>query len=328
MVTGLASRVIYELGDFAAAEIAILDDFDLIETTAFHESFLQSFLVLARVSVIRGDTARALSLLNRAERLAWERGWGRVVAMLLHERMRILLDQGALEEAGAIVPSLAQLASAHPAPARCSWSEIHVCYAAGQGLAALAGGAPEEAASHLSRAYADLLSAHDRIGALRIGIELAVALGRSGASTRAHEVLREVLHWSQGARFVSFILERGATAGRLLVSAKERGAFSSDRHLAAFAADLIARIDLGGISRNGPPSSEASPALTERERSIVHFIADGQSNKEIARQLGVAPETVKTHLKRIFHKLSAETRAQAVVRAQSLGLLRSAAGKT
>jgi LuxR family maltose regulon positive regulatory protein len=64
--------------------------------------------------------------------------------------------------------------------------------------------------------------------------------------------------------------------------------------------------------------------LTARERAIIEFIAKGRSNKEIARELGVAPETIKTHLKRIFQKLSAESRAQAVVRAQSLGMLKSA----
>jgi LuxR family maltose regulon positive regulatory protein len=50
----------------------------------------------------------------------------------------------------------------------------------------------------------------------------------------------------------------------------------------------------------------------------------GRSNKEIARELSVAPETIKTHLKRIFQKLSAESRTQAVVRAQSLGMLNTA----
>ena len=60
--------------------------------------------------------------------------------------------------------------------------------------------------------------------------------------------------------------------------------------------------------------------LTQREIAIVSLIAAGQSNKEIAIQLGVAPETIKTHLKRIFLKLSARTRAEAVVRAQSTGL--------
>ena len=56
--------------------------------------------------------------------------------------------------------------------------------------------------------------------------------------------------------------------------------------------------------------------LTQREIAIVALIAAGASNKAIAIQLGVAPETIKTHLKRIFLKLSARTRAEAVVRAQ------------
>ena len=60
--------------------------------------------------------------------------------------------------------------------------------------------------------------------------------------------------------------------------------------------------------------------LTQREIAIVSLISAGHSNKAIAIQLGVAPETIKTHLKRIFLKLSARTRAEAVVRAQSPGL--------
>ena len=55
--------------------------------------------------------------------------------------------------------------------------------------------------------------------------------------------------------------------------------------------------------------------LTQREIDIVSLIAVGRSNKAIAIALGVAPETIKTHLKRIL-KLSAHTRAEAVVRAQ------------
>jgi LuxR family transcriptional regulator, maltose regulon positive regulatory protein len=50
------------------------------------------------------------------------------------------------------------------------------------------------------------------------------------------------------------------------------------------------------------------------------LIAEGLSNKEIARDLVIAPETVKSHVKNIFAKLNVEKRAQAVARAQSLGL--------
>ena len=67
-------------------------------------------------------------------------------------------------------------------------------------------------------------------------------------------------------------------------------------------------------------SSREQRRLTQRETAIVSLIAAGQTNKAIAIQLGVAPETIKTHLKRIFLKLSARTRAEAVLRAQRTGL--------
>jgi len=61
--------------------------------------------------------------------------------------------------------------------------------------------------------------------------------------------------------------------------------------------------------------------LSPREISIVDLIGHGQSNKEIARRLGIMPETVKTHVKNIFLKLGVERRAQAVLRAHTLGLI-------
>jgi ATP/maltotriose-dependent transcriptional regulator MalT len=68
-------------------------------------------------------------------------------------------------------------------------------------------------------------------------------------------------------------------------------------------------------------SGSINDALSRREISIVARIGQGRSNKEIARQLGIAPETVKTHIKRIFSKLGVERRAQAVCRAHALGLV-------
>jgi DNA-binding NarL/FixJ family response regulator len=62
--------------------------------------------------------------------------------------------------------------------------------------------------------------------------------------------------------------------------------------------------------------------LSRREIVVVRLIGEGHSNKEIARQLGIAPETVKTHIKSIFLKLGVERRTHAVLRARALGLLR------
>ena len=67
--------------------------------------------------------------------------------------------------------------------------------------------------------------------------------------------------------------------------------------------------------------AQAPGGLSARETEILTLIAEGLSNKEIARSLDIGPETVKSHLKSIFTKLGVERRAQAVSRAQTLGLV-------
>ena len=69
------------------------------------------------------------------------------------------------------------------------------------------------------------------------------------------------------------------------------------------------------------PAPEATEALTEREREVLTALAAGASNKAIARALGVSPNTVKTHLARLFDKLQVRNRTEAVIRAGELGLV-------
>ena len=66
---------------------------------------------------------------------------------------------------------------------------------------------------------------------------------------------------------------------------------------------------------------DSGARLSARERTIVLLMGHGLTNKMIARQLSIAPETVKSHAKRIFWKLAAQTRAQAVYRASILLLI-------
>ena len=61
--------------------------------------------------------------------------------------------------------------------------------------------------------------------------------------------------------------------------------------------------------------------LTGRERDVLHLIAQGRVDKEIARTLSISPTTVKSHVGNIFTKLNVQKRAQAVSRAQRLGLI-------
>lgn len=63
--------------------------------------------------------------------------------------------------------------------------------------------------------------------------------------------------------------------------------------------------------------------LTPREVEVLHELAAGRSNQEIAHALFVAPGTVKAHLNHIFRKLEAASRLQAVAHAREAGLLDS-----
>lgn len=69
------------------------------------------------------------------------------------------------------------------------------------------------------------------------------------------------------------------------------------------------------------PNRPSDEPMTARERSVLQLIGRGLSNKKIARDLNIAPETVKSHTKHIFFKLGTNTRAQAVACAAKRGLL-------
>jgi len=68
------------------------------------------------------------------------------------------------------------------------------------------------------------------------------------------------------------------------------------------------------------PGGDAE-ALSDRELEALRWLATGASNKAIARHMGLSPNTVKTHLKRLFDKLEVRSRTEAVARARARGLL-------
>jgi DNA-binding CsgD family transcriptional regulator len=56
------------------------------------------------------------------------------------------------------------------------------------------------------------------------------------------------------------------------------------------------------------------PGLTPREEEILELVAEGKTNPEIAEMLGIAPTTVRRHLKNVYAKLGVHTRTAAVTR--------------
>ena len=108
-------------------------------------------------------------------------------------------------------------------------------------------------------------------------------------------------------------------------------AFSIEIYLALVAAVFVSLGIWAGIKLTpgrGPQGpflrNEAairSLGLSPREVEILDALALGESNKEMARRLGISPNTVKTHIARVYDKLEVQRRVQAIEKARLLALI-------
>ncbi|HET9919408.1 MAG TPA: response regulator transcription factor [Ktedonobacteraceae bacterium] len=73
---------------------------------------------------------------------------------------------------------------------------------------------------------------------------------------------------------------------------------------------------------------ESPEELTERENDVLRLLAQGQSNKQIARSLSIAEKTVKTHVSNILSKLGVQSRTQATLYAIRTGLVSPASSSS
>ncbi|HEX8156497.1 MAG TPA: response regulator transcription factor [Solirubrobacteraceae bacterium] len=90
---------------------------------------------------------------------------------------------------------------------------------------------------------------------------------------------------------------------------------------AADVARAVRMVALGMALFEPTPAPAGGLSLTGREREVLERIADGATNREIAGALHLSPHTVKEHTSALYRKLDVRNRAEAVQRAQRLGLL-------
>jgi DNA-binding CsgD family transcriptional regulator len=95
--------------------------------------------------------------------------------------------------------------------------------------------------------------------------------------------------------------------------------------VAFLALGLFVGARIMGASRpasfDGNPKARAALGISASEMTVLEEIAAGRSNKEIAARLKISPNTVKTHAARLFEKLGAKRRTDAVKKARELGIV-------
>jgi ATP/maltotriose-dependent transcriptional regulator MalT len=173
----------------------------------------------------------------------------------------------------------------------------------------------------LRQLYHQALEKRDLYVGCGLAVELAEMLAAMEETEDADVLFFHTVKAAAAAGLYQVFLEGGPETGMLLRRAYARAA-STDRDVLSFMGSLLSRWGARNVG-NPPeqPGGRLSDTLTARERDVLAMISQGFANKRIARTLDISPETVKSHARRIFSKLAVGTRAEAVSRAGSLGLL-------
>ena len=155
-----------------------------------------------------------------------------------------------------------------------------------------------------------------------------LALSAHDEKNQAAHLLGEVLALAEPEGFVRLFLDEGPPMAELLCAAAEQEIRPNyvKKLLAAFEAEMKDERQFTAVPSHPSlvePLNHPSlvEPLSQRELEVLRLIAQGHSNAEISQRLYLALSTVKGHNLRIFAKLQAQNRTEAVARGRELGLL-------
>jgi ATP/maltotriose-dependent transcriptional regulator MalT len=320
----VAAQVLYEEGCLDQADTLLRDQLPVINGRGPIESALRAYLVLTRIAKQRHQYDFAALLLREAEALGECRGWPRLVAACLAERASLLLRGGQTREAHLVLEHLDRYAESHRSESGHSTAEITRYRTLTRWRVTWSETPSRDAVAGLWQLYHQSLEKRDLYVGCGVAVELAEMLVTMEEIEEADALFFHTVKAAAAAGLFQVFLEGGPGSGMLLRRAYARAAApaSTDRDILPFVGSLLSRWDARRVdSSPSQHKRRVSDTLTTRERDILVMISQGLTNKRIARILTISPETVKSHVKRIFSKLAVGTRTEAVFRAGSLGLL-------
>jgi LuxR family transcriptional regulator, maltose regulon positive regulatory protein len=315
---------LYEANELDAVEAVFARYHDNIA-----ESVIPDFIALAHIAVsrtfdARGRPDKALEVLDEFEKIGHHSAWMRLIGMADWERVRRALIAGDIEWACAI--------AAHIGSGNDSNSDQWI---------ALSEDLEGEALGRIRLAVhtLDVTTASNRIARelqrqpnrtyrqIKLHLMSAQLKRREGMHNAAHRSLRKAVQLAKPGRYVRCFLDEGEGVIQLLREAYQNifgGATREDVDLDANQAFIEELLAASGTDLTRNPAKASRPPmqpLSDREKEMLIFLANGVSNKEMAQKLFVSENTVKFHLKNVYSKLGVVNRLQAINAARQLGLI-------
>ena len=296
---GLA-RIYYEWNDLDAAEkygeqsLKLTRQFDeVIDRLVVSEMFL------SHPKLARGDANGAMGWILQAEQTSHLKNYTYRLPDIAYHRAGIHLFKGNVDEA-------AQLAQNNVMPLM----QARVLIAQGNPSEALALVEPQRQQAEEKRLPQRLL--------LVMAVQ-SVVLFAQGDKDKAVQVLAEALVLAEPGGYIRLFVDEGAVMAQLLLEAASRGVMPD------YVARLLAAFEAGKQDREGkpdlPPAGPLIEPLSPRELEVLKLLGTDLNGPEIARELMVSLNTMRTHTKNIYTKLGVNNRQMAIRRAEELDLL-------
>jgi len=275
------------------------------------DRYLLSEVFLARLKMTRGDVSGAAAILAQAEQSVRQNNFVKRAPDVATAQVLILLRQGDL-------PKAAHLAKIH----ELRFSQARVSLAKGDAPTALAVLEPLRQKMEDKR-WADEL--------LKVMVLQTIALQSLGEKDKAVQLLGDALALAEPGGFIRLFVDEGEVM-RLLIEKQSRNRDHSLRDyvnklLAAFAQTMAApksatpelqRTQCGSSVTHQKP--DMTEPLSNRELEVLKLLRSELSGPEIAQQLVVSLNTLRTHTKNIYKKLGVNDRRTAIRRAEELEL--------
>jgi LuxR family maltose regulon positive regulatory protein len=321
-------HLLFEWNRLDEAEQMIAQSVRLNELVQVPHLMIDTYNARARLCLARGDLDAAQTALQQAADLIQKHYcWPEVVSANECYQVRLWLARGEVQSAARWAERCRPASSER-------LGFPHEMREIARARVLLAQGLPDEALSLLGR-LASAAHAGGRTGRL-IEVLALQALGlstlRAGEKTQNTtrpelDLLEKGLASGRSEGFVRLYLDEGPSMVALLRQAAARGI--EPDYVRKLLEAFPGRADSDGALTNGirrPSGTHGVPAylvepLSEREIEVLHLMAQGLSNREIAEQLVVASGTVKAHVHNICGKLGVRNRTQAILQAQQLRLL-------
>jgi LuxR family maltose regulon positive regulatory protein len=330
-VSGLAAlpsmplaEIHYDCGELAEAAKLVEAHLPQVRQWGFVDQLASGYIVRARLAEANGDLASALSGLAEAHIVAIECGLDRMRALVIAEKVRMLVKNNRLEEAEHIFWSSDLMTSDEPVPTlnptrlnewiAIAWLRLEM----NRFRLARSG--------KIAQRWLEFVR---KRGAIRSAVtfELLLAENAMLAANRAEarRRVRAAIELAEPAGWVRPFIDEGEIIRTLILDSYGNGPLL-DTPAERFAAKLVACLQGSDAPAKSEETNEddemgIAVGLSHREIEILQMVNGGLRNREIGDRLGLTEGTVKWYMQQIYDKLGVRRRPQAVVRARQFGFL-------